>query len=391
VTANVMVGMGGTGVGLGMQGGSGSGNGTGGGGMPFFGLKTQTGGALKGTFFDFKQDRNGRGTKMNVKKFDEACVNFAKSNMNENLVNGYFRGPQSLYSTQFYIPEIPSADGPAAFSLQGKVKPDFWIVHYKGRVSPPKNGTYHFVGEGDDVMYVKFDGHLVLDSCWFKSDIVRPEATYNYASTAFPQVFKKGSAIQVEAGRTYTIEVVIGDHGGQADACLLIEEEGVDYSKDRKGNPILPVFRLAAGKLPPLRRGQSPLPIMENGPVWKGVVGDNKPASGLDALKQSDAGAPVEPKPIVVQTTNKPDIVGNWNWFAGGIVTMTPDHRVEWHQKVGAPATGGGTWQPDTAASVYKITWDGTGFVDKVTLSADGQSLKGKNQKGTVVTGSRVP
>jgi hypothetical protein len=283
VTPNVMTGMGGTGVGLGMQGGSGTGGG-GGGGMPFFGLKTQSGGALKGTLFDLKQDRNRHPVKMDVKKFDETIVKFGRSNLNENLLSGYFRTTQALYTTQFYIPDLPSKEGPEAFDLKGKVGPNFWIVHYKGRVLAPATGKFHFVGQGDDVMYVKFSGRLVLDACWFKSDLVRAEAVYEYGSTAFPHPYKKGAAIEVEAGKSYTIEVVIGDHGGNVDACLLMEQEGVDYKKDAKGNPILPVFRLAAGKLPAVRRG-TPLPVVEDGPVWKGVVGSDKPASALDALK----------------------------------------------------------------------------------------------------------
>jgi hypothetical protein len=222
---------------------------------------------------------------MDVKKFDETIVKFGKSNLNETLLNGYFRGPQALYTTQFYIPDLPSKEGPEAFDLKGKVNPNMWIVHYKGRVLAPATGTFHFVGQGDDVMYVKFAGRLVLDACWFKSDVVHTEAVYEYGSTAFPHPYKKGPAFQAEAGKSYTIEVTIGDHGGNTDACLLIEQEGVDYKKDSKGNPILPVFRLAPGKFPALRRGQTPLPIVEDGPIWKGVVGDNKPASGLDALK----------------------------------------------------------------------------------------------------------
>lgn len=289
VTANTvstkMAGMGGTGFGVGPMGGTGTGTGGGGGGgIPFFGLKTQAGGALKGTLFDLKQDRNRHPVKMDVKKFDETIVNFAKSNMNENLLNGYFRSTQSLYTTQFYIPDMASAEGPNAFDLKGQVKAPFWIVHYRGKVVAPKSGTYHFVGQGDDVMYVKFSGRLVLDACWFKSGLVHEDAVYEYGSTAFPHPYKKGAMFQVEAGKSYTIEVLIGDHGGNVDASLLIEEDGADYKKDGKGNPILPVFRMMAGKFPPLRRGQTPLPIMEDGPVWKGVSGNDKPPSALDTL-----------------------------------------------------------------------------------------------------------
>jgi hypothetical protein len=55
--------------------------------------------------------------------------------------------------------------------------------------------------------------------------------------------------------------------GGDFKAWLLIEKDGVNYDKDSKGNPILPIFKLAAGET---TRGGVEVPVFaKSGPVWK--------------------------------------------------------------------------------------------------------------------------
>jgi hypothetical protein len=67
------------------------------------------------------------------------------------------------------------------------------------------------------------------------------------------------------------MEILIGEQpGGHSGFCLMIEKEGVEYTKDSRGNPILPVFRLSSQKLitPPPGSGQYP-PHLDNGPIWQ--------------------------------------------------------------------------------------------------------------------------
>lgn len=71
-------------------------------------------------------------------------------------------------------------------------------------------------------------------------------------------------------------------------------------------------------------------------------------------------------------------IVGEWAWFTGGNVTLTPDGTIT-SKEVGKV----GTWEcTNTTRGVFTLRWVfGTPpFVDTLTLSADGQSLSGKNQ-----------
>jgi hypothetical protein len=67
-----------------------------------------------------------------------------------------------------------------------------------------------------------------------------------------------------------------------------MEKEGVQYEKDGAGNPILPPFKLAPGKLPPPIGRQTPLRVVENGPIWKAA--SEGPTSVLDLFKNAPAG-----------------------------------------------------------------------------------------------------
>ncbi|MFM7075198.1 MAG: serine/threonine-protein kinase [Planctomycetaceae bacterium] len=77
---------------------------------------------------------------------------------------------------------------------------------------------------------------------------------------------------------------------------------------------------------------------------------------------------------------------GKWRWIAAGTeiapAEFFPDGRV-----VGGRVTA--TWAlVDPAKREYRITWS-NGYVDLVTLSADGRTLSGQNTEGSSVEGRR--
>jgi hypothetical protein len=133
------------------------------------------------------------------------------------------------------------------------------------------NGTVVFARNWDNPHFG------VVDTNW------RPKGEYDYGFSNIPNGFAKGNAMQLEAGKPYPIEILIGEQpGGSAFFCLLVEKQGVEYRKDGKGNPILPIFRLAEqkGSLP---QGEYP-PHEDKGPIWKGVARPS--GSLLDALQR---------------------------------------------------------------------------------------------------------
>lgn len=274
--------MGGTGMSFGpaSMGGSPGGGGSGKGVMPFFGVREAGAGALAGTFYDLKQTQDRRSTGMNPHKYAAELTAFIKAGWPDSFFSSkYFKGPAALYSNQVFIPDIDANKGPTAFSLEKEVQPSMWIVVYKGMVSPPKSGVYHFVGHGDDILMVRLNGKLVLEANWDNPQFGtvdvnpwRPTGTYQYdwptRNTPYP--FRKGDAMDLRESSYYPIEIIIGEQpGGRGHAVLMIEEEGASYSKDSRGNPLLPIFRMGDTQMPKLEGGETLPPHMENGPVWK--------------------------------------------------------------------------------------------------------------------------
>jgi hypothetical protein len=242
----------------------------GGPGKPF-GTTDKTVNGLVGTFYDLKQTRGGRPTNISPDEYHQVFRKFVREHWRESILHEYFQAPKKLYATQIFVPNMSADEGPRAFEMEKKVKPSRWLVHYEGRVSPPADGTYHFVGGGDDVMIVRFNGKTVLDRCWYQQDEEwKTGRNYDYGFTGIPNGFARGDAMKLKAGQFYDMEVLIGEQpGGLVFFCLMLEEEGVEYRRDAKGNPILPVFRLAGGPMPELEAGQTLPPYEPIGPIWK--------------------------------------------------------------------------------------------------------------------------
>ena len=255
-----------------------------GGTKTFFGDREQTANGFVGTFYNLKQTLSGKPTNVSPDEFHAIFRKFVRDHWRESVLGEYFRAPNKLYTPQIFIPNMPADEGPKAFDLAGKVKPGRWLVHYKARVSPPADGTYHFVGGGDDVLVVRFNGKVVLDRCWYQQDEEWKTArNYDYGYTGIPNGFARGDALRLKAGQFYDMEVLIGEQpGGLVFFSLLMEEEGVEYRRDARGNPILPVFRLAGGPLPELPAGQTLPPYDPVGPVWKAAPMKTGGGAGLD-------------------------------------------------------------------------------------------------------------
>jgi hypothetical protein len=271
-----MVGAGGVDVSFNPGGGAtSSGSGAGGAAVPFFGFKeSRGGGALVGKFYDLKQLANGQPSKLDQQNGYPAELAKFVNGWNESTFDKYFSGPNPLYTTQIFIPKINANQGPMSFGLGGRVQPKMWVVHYKGNVIPTESGTFHFVGMCDDVLVVRFNGRVVLDS---GSTTPTGHAPQKFYASAGLQLDPKmnwykglgvGDPVQVTGGQSYPIDVLIGEWpGGDFKAFLMIEKEGVQYEKDAKGFPILPIFKLAASAAP---SGGSEAPVFaKEGPIWK--------------------------------------------------------------------------------------------------------------------------
>ena len=271
-----MAGMTPGGLGMTMGGGGGTGgSGSGGGGVPFFGLRTGEG--LQGTFYDLKQTRAGRPTGMTPEDYSKEVRRFVTGNWDEGAsFSRYFKAPNPLIAQQIIVPAIQADQGPKAFDLAGKVQPKMWIIVYRATVIPPYSGNIRFVGKGDDILIVRFDGRVVLD--WSQPDAGklsnwRPHTkAYKYPFTNNFGVMP-GDWITVQAGKPYEIDVLIGERpGGGFQASLFIEKGGGKYEKNSNGDPILPLFRLTGGEFKLPGEAKAP-PFAQNTEPWKAVKG----------------------------------------------------------------------------------------------------------------------
>jgi hypothetical protein len=96
---------------------------------------------------------------------------------------------------------------------------------------------------------------------------------------------------------------------------------------------------------------------------------------------------PKKPAPVVSPHKNAPgvfhkNIVGQWKWFTGGVVTIYSNGKVK-----GSDGNYG-TWTTNGSQNGFIIHWVKNGAIDKVTIT--GNHITGKNQNGTVVTATRI-
>lgn len=225
------------------------------GGSGSFGSTHRSSGGLEGIMYDFKKKRNGEDVPYeiaNPTEFVERAVRLQKSDFSESSLSRYFRAPQSLFLTHLAIPFSNAESGPSFFGADGDIKPSGWMVHYQGRITVPRSGTYRFSGLGDDYLVLMLKGRMRLAACW--SDI-QPAIAERWEPTKptgewlgpFGNMrLVYGDWVYLSEGEVIDIDLAIGERpGGKVGFILHVEEKGVDYRKDSQGRPILPLFATA--------------------------------------------------------------------------------------------------------------------------------------------------
>jgi hypothetical protein len=183
---------------------------------------------------------------------------FFKGQWNESILRDtYYEAKDPLTAFQVFIPSIDAAKAPEAFSVEKEVKPSHWVIHYKGNVIAPRDGKFRFVGKGDNLLAVRFDGKNV-----FVQSPQRELTASEFPGVTFDakEAVAKGAWFQVERGKTYPIEILLGKiPQGIFSSLLMIEEENpmTPYPK-RTFKPefaAYPVFQVKKGeKVPPYEK-----------------------------------------------------------------------------------------------------------------------------------------
>lgn len=272
-----------------------------------FGSGHAGGSALKGTFYDLKQTKNGTPTGITPQQAVEVMHQFVTTGWRESTLNYYYRSPATLYASHFYIPKCRATDAPKAFQCADQVKDSRWCAIYRGTVTAPVTGRFRFVGAADDAVVVRFNGKNVFDYGWYQLTIGKMTAS----DTAYYQVMSghsanenvqqelaragvftppvtfyqyegldewnerfhglaAGTVFNVEKGKKYPLEVLVSEiPGGEFGVILLIEDlDALVEQKDAQfGSPVLHLFR--TNQMPPQHGEKQPIFQTADTPLWK--------------------------------------------------------------------------------------------------------------------------
>ena len=255
-------------LGMGLRDGLGNGLGEDGSGL---GTGKTGGSALVGTFYDLKQTRKGSPTGIVSGGAGEGKVlevlNGFLRNWSESALNKYYRAPQKLYASNFYVPVAYAKYGPIAYGVADKVKEGAWVAIYRGRVRAPKSGKFRFVGTGDECVAVRFNCKTVLEagyripSRWpdgakvSGADHVRYAAAIKAGTDSVHKDYEfiklngidiwnaevggltAGTVFEVEEGKVYPIEVMITEvPGGKFGVMLFMEDMSENLKPDNPSN-----------------------------------------------------------------------------------------------------------------------------------------------------------
>jgi hypothetical protein len=243
------------------QGDNGSGGGTGSG----FGSGNGPKNELRGNLYDLKQDPQRNPIDMDPGKYHRTISKFVTSGWDRTVFQPYYRTMKSLFTSCIFIPTIHAEDGPKAFHVEKEVQPNMYVVWYQLMASPPKDGTYHFVGMGDDILVVRVGNKTVLDGSIDEVDgnVRQVEKRYpivNYAATerlhdaGNPNDIGLfvGPAFHATADTPVRIDILIGEEpGGYSNYFLFIQCDETKYTMQSNGTPLLPIFQVGSKPVNP--------------------------------------------------------------------------------------------------------------------------------------------
>ncbi len=255
------------------------------------------GSSLEGTFYDLKLTRSGAPSKIptiitkdangnplvdaqgkpykqlkvqNQHAFAAEAQKFFK-NWNVAALSGYYKSPQKLYASSFYIPMAAAVYGPIAFQCDDVCQDGGWIAIYRGRVRAPKTGKFRFVGTGDDYLGVRFNHKVVLEAgyripslfdekdpqAWWISGMGDRERHWkkikegklpNFEGYELVSHIKElavwnselggltaGKVFEVREGQAYPIEIAISEIPGGGFGFVLFIEDLTDGKKVKPG------------------------------------------------------------------------------------------------------------------------------------------------------------
>jgi hypothetical protein len=216
-------------------------------GLTAFGFKGVTKGGVVGRFYDIRQTADHKPSEAandgtSSPNYYKVIGEFISKNWDPSVLKRYYCAPDSMLAVQMYMPCKGSSGAAEAFGVDKETKNPLWVIHYTGQVVAPDDGEYRFWSSCDDFMAVRFDGKPVLAASGMLRAVppeaqkfIRPESPSTSALQANKKtteinfipgrMMTKGSWFRVEKGKSYPIDILIGDTGGLYHQILLVEEK----------------------------------------------------------------------------------------------------------------------------------------------------------------------
>jgi len=256
---------------LGGVGGNGLGDGFGEGSSRPMGTQTKLKSAFVGRFWDLKKTPAGANSKLMDATGSQRVLQlesqFYNGGWNTSIFSPYCEAKTKLYSQCFYMPNCLDNEATHAYDPKGtmKLKASRWVALYRAKVRAPKSGKFRFLGAGDSVLAVRFDGQNVL-ACGFHNlktaewnglhvvsnpDCLKGREIFAYKSCQFWNDqfggFVAGEPFTVKEGEWYEMQVLVSEiGGGNFGFCLLIDDMTEEGQKaNKKGEPLFQLFRTA--------------------------------------------------------------------------------------------------------------------------------------------------
>ncbi len=255
--------------------------------ISIMGSEQSIGSDLVGTFYDFKRNSSGKwsGLSENDGYFRPIWLGevnkFIKSGFDPSSVRKYYQSKRQLYASCLVVPPMWTSIGPSAFDTIDSGG-GYWMVHYKGKLVNKDGIKFRFVCQADYFIVISVDGEIVWAGVWNTPDRFN-DFSYLITGMYKPRFETRkrfigndrimaGEWITLEPGVAKDIDIVIGDENGQCGWIIAVEEEGVEYEKDKYGDPIYPIFRTAELSHAMLDQIYAQLPEDEvcctNGPIF---------------------------------------------------------------------------------------------------------------------------
>jgi len=235
-----------------------------------FGSSEKDGSGLIAIIYDLKQTQSMQPSQITADTYPKVVQEFLSKGWDEVVLNKFFRVTRPLYSTQIFIPGMDAGAAPKAYGVDKVMKASCWVIHYKGQVSPPEDGTYRFVGYADDAIAVAVNNKTV---CVGARHDMQLEKIWNTkekkGAKAFNGDLTYGEWITLKKGEPVDLDVLVGERpGGDFCAFLLYQKQGETYQLDKDGHPILPVFQLAPMEIPNKKPNDAP-PFTRASETWQ--------------------------------------------------------------------------------------------------------------------------